>query len=281
MLFSEINNPKLEIIAGTECIGDSLYKINTNTINLSSYVIGIQADVSQTWYRLQTDVGNANSILAKIQSLSSQTTQWDTVYTFIQQSSSYIFEGYDAAINAIPKSTLSPLSALIGSNSRFTSMSAVNLTAATINSTNTTADYLFSRSSRMDTLTANYFYGNGSKLTGIIAPTRVYVRFRGNTVNLPDSTFLPAGYLGVNYNVSSVAKIGTGTYQINYATAIESPDYAYFMSSGGGFDTYVACRAPNTNATTYSITVVNKRLSDNATVDAEEVCVAVMYPQPT
>lgn len=278
MLFSEINYPKLEVIAGTECIGDSLHKINANTINLSSYVIGMQADISQTWYQLQSDVGNANSILSRIEALSSQTTQWDRVYTFISESSSYIFDGYNAAINAVPSTAL--LSALRGNQAYFTSMSAVQLTATNLRTANARVDFLSSTNSRFDSLTATgFYYGDGSKLTGIVAPTRVYVRFKGITTNLPDPSLLPSGYLGTTYNVSSIAKIGTGSYQINFARSLESPDYAYFMSSGGGTEPYVACRAPSTNASTTSISIINKRLSDNATVDAEEVSLMVLYPQ--
>ena len=66
MLFSETNIPTLEIIQGTECIGDSLYKINTNTLNLSSYVEGMQSDIVQTWNQLQNDLTNASSVLSQI-----------------------------------------------------------------------------------------------------------------------------------------------------------------------------------------------------------------------
>jgi len=278
MLFSEINYPKLEIIAGTECIGDSLYKINANTINLSSYVVGMQSDISQTWYQLQNDIVGATSVLARVQALSAQTTQWDSVYTFVQQSSSYIYDGYNLALSAIPKTAL--LSALRGNQAYFTSVSATQITAVNLNTTNTYTNYLSSRSSQFNSLTATgFYYGDGSRLTGIVAPTRVYARFRGATLNLPDQSLLPSGYLGTNYNVSSVAKTGTGTYQVNFARSIESPDYAYFVCSGGGNVPYVACRAPDTNASTTSITVVNKRLQDNVSVDAEEMSVLVLYPQ--
>jgi hypothetical protein len=123
-------------------------------------------------------------------------------------------------------------------------------------------------------------YGDGSKLTGIIAPTRVYLRFSGTTISIPDGTPIASAYWGTNFNVTSITKISTGIYRVNFARSIQSPLYAYFLCSGGGTTPYVACRAPNSSASTYDITVINKRLSDQATVDAEEMNVLVLYPQP-
>ena len=280
MLFSEINIPTLQIIQGTECIGDSLYKINTNTLNLSSYIEGIQSDVRETYYQLQNDVTNASSVLTRIQSISSQTDQWNNLFTYTQQSSSFLYNGYNAAVSAIPNSTLLGSSALRGVNAYFTTMSATNLAVTTLSPTTTLAAYISSRDCAVNSLTASGFlYGNGSKLTGIIAPTRVYLRFNGKTISIPDGTPIASAYWGTNFNVSSITKISTGLYRINFARSIESPSYAYFLCSGGGSTPYVACRAPNSSTNTYDITVVNKRLSDQATVDAEEMNVLILYPQ--
>lgn len=278
MLFSEFNTPTLDIIAGTECIGDSLYKINTNAVILSSFVVGMQSDIVAAWEVIQSTVGDAEGVLFRVQTLSAQTNQWEGLQTFVANSSSFLFTGFSLATGAVSMNVL--LSTLRGNRAVFTGMSAVNLTATNIKCDSATTAYLSSRNCAVDSISsAGFYYGNGSKLTGIIAPTRVYVRFNGNTVNLPDSTQIPTGYWGTSFNVSSITKISTGIYKINFARSIEDYKYAYFLCSGGGTTPYVACRAPNTNASTYDITVLNKRLSDSVTVDAEEMNVMIMYPQ--
>ena len=284
MLFSETNVPNLQIIEGTECIGDSLYKINTNSSNLQSYIEGLQTDVLTLDNTLSNELTNSEAVLSRITSLSSQTDQWESLYSFTSQSSSYIFDGYYTALSAIPKSVLLSDSALRGENSFFNTMSTANLTATNAVVRNVRADttntrYISSVDTAVNSITAAaFYYGDGSKLVGIVAPTRVYVRFNGVTVNLPDQSALPTGYWGTNYNVTSITKLATGTYRVNFARSIEDYRYAYFLCSGGGTTPYVACRAPSTNASTYDITILNKRLSDNITVDAEEMNLLILYP---
>lgn len=279
MLFSETNVPTLQIIDGTECIGDSLTKINTNAINLQTYINGLQTDIITVNDTLDSEITNADAVLSKITALSSQTEQWDRLYTVVSQSSSYIFDGYNIALSAISKSVLLSSSALRSVNSYSTVLTAANATITNVRSDITRTKYLSSVDTAVDSITASgFYYGDGSKLIGIVAPTRVYVRFNGVTVNLPDQSQLPSGYWGTNYNVTSITKLATGTYRVNFARSIEDYRYAYFLCSGGGTTPYVACRAPSTNASTYDITILNKRLSDNVTVDAEEMNLLILYP---
>lgn len=279
MLFSETNVPNLQVIEGTECIGDSLIKINTNAINLQTYINGLQTDIVTVNDTIDSQITNADAVLSKITTLSSQTEQWDRLYTVVSQSSSFIFDGYNIALSAIPKSVLLSNSALRSFNSYSTNLTAANGTITNSRSDITRTRYLSSIDTAVDSITASgFYYGDGSKLIGIVAPTRVYVRFNGVTVNLPDQSQLPSGYWGTNYNVSSITKLATGTYRVNFARSIEDYRYAYFLCSGGGTTPYVACRAPSTNASTYDITILNKRLSDNITVDAEEMNLLILYP---
>jgi hypothetical protein len=279
MLFSETNVPTLQIIDGTECIGDSLTKINTNAINLQTYINGLQTDIITVNDTLGSEITNADAVLSKITSLSSQTEQWDRLYTVTSQSSSYIFDGYNIALSAISKSVLLSSSALRSVNSYTTTLTAANGIITNNRSDTTQTRYLSSVDTAVNSITASgFYYGDGSKLIGIVAPTRVYLRFNGVTVNLPDQSQIPTGYWGTNYNVSSITKLATGTYKVNFARSLEDYRYAYFLGAGGGSTPYVACRAPNTNASTYDITILNKRLADNITVDAEEMNLLILYP---
>jgi len=80
-----------------------------------------------------------------------------------------------------------------------------------------------------------------------------------------------------SHNVSSVSDLGVGEYQINFSSALASPDYCVTgmpQRSGTNDDVNIAIKF-GTTPTTTALRIAARTSSSGATQDPSRVCVAV------
>jgi hypothetical protein len=100
--------------------------------------------------------------------------------------------------------------------------------------------------------------------TRTYAPVHTWVNFNGEgTVAIRDSL-----------NVSSITDGGTGTYTVNFTTALSNANYTSLMS-GGYRDTTLGIQSTSISAATGSVGIVTSSRGGTST-DAEDANVAIV-----
>jgi hypothetical protein len=98
-----------------------------------------------------------------------------------------------------------------------------------------------SNASRLDILAGGIISTLNNPITNCPTTAKAWVQFNGTTT-------VPA-VAGTPYNVSSVARLGVGQYQVNYSTALANTSYSAVISSGN-----ITTAAPAEDSSVYNLT---------------------------
>lgn len=119
----------------------------------------------------------------------------------------------------------------------------------------------------------NGLTGDGSALTGISSPIKAWVNFNG------------AGVVAIraSFNVSSITDGGTGTYTINFTTAIEDANYAVVSSNPvasdntkGGVGLHGGYNGAATLKTTTQVKIRTGATTGTTSADFQQIDVAII-----
>lgn len=238
--------PPLQIVDGTEAIGDSLVKFNSNTISISSTIDLLVSDISLLNNTITRQNIDASTSYGKILELAGNIDAWKNL--------SDVVNNLIYTVNGLLTSTSGGGG---GGGSDFTGGML-------------TQDLSGMNAVFVGDIKAQTFRGNGDGLTGVVNSTRAYIIFDGTGSTGPISS--SSGKWGSNYNISSITKDDTGTYTINFITPMNSSFYSYSLNSGGTQQPCVVSRFGSWS--TSSITIENRDLTGNLT-DSSEINVII------
>ena len=198
--------PPLQIVEGSEPIGDSLIKFNSNTVTVSSVIDFLVSDIAALNDAIFLQNTDASGSYGKILELEGNVDAW--------------------------KSLSDTVNSLIYTvNSALTGNTGGGGSGSTFDGGMITSDLSGINARFIGNVRADTFYGNGDNLTGAVNSTRTYIIFDGTgDVGAIESS---SGKWGTNYNVSSLNKDSTGMYTITFTTPMQSARYCYSLNSTG------------------------------------------------
>jgi hypothetical protein len=238
--------PPLQIVDGTEAIGDSLVKFNSNTTAISSTIDLLISDIQSLNDSIAAQNNDSSTSYGKILELAGNIDAWKNLSDTVAN----LTYSVSTLLTATPGGG--------GGGSTFTG----GMLTSDLSGTNATF---------VGTVKADTFYGNGDSLTGAVNSTRAYVIFDGTgDPGIIDSS---SGKWGVNYNINSITKDSTGIYTITFATPMHNPVYCYSLNSTGN-QPFILSRSYTDGWDVNSIVIENRNLAGDL-VDSPEISVII------